>query len=80
VVTRGKKEIIKLVQVKTMRLVQVEKQYVRNQNGENTIQNICLLDSQILLLMHTKGHNVYFCMEILAVDSMALNKLKRHLK
>jgi hypothetical protein len=32
----------------------------KNLNSENTTQNICLLESQIMLLMERKGHNVYF--------------------
>jgi len=43
-----------------MKQVQVEKWYVKNLNAENIIQNICHLASQILMLIHKRGHNVYF--------------------
>jgi hypothetical protein len=34
-----------------MRLAQGEKRYVRSLNADNTIQNICLLDSWTLMLV-----------------------------
>jgi hypothetical protein len=32
----------------------------KNLNAENATQNICLLDSQVLMLTEKRGHNVYF--------------------
>jgi hypothetical protein len=60
VVTRGKIEIMKLVQVETMRIVQIEKLYAENINAENTIQNTCLLVSQILMLMEKRGQQCLY--------------------
>jgi hypothetical protein len=50
-------QIMKLVQVKIMRLVQVHERYVKDLNAENKTK-ICLLDSQILMLMEKRGHYV----------------------
>jgi translation elongation factor P/translation initiation factor 5A len=47
-----------------MKPVQVEKQYEKTIPAKNTIQNICVLDSQILL-MEKRGHSVYFVTKIL---------------
>jgi hypothetical protein len=40
---------MKLVRIRTMRLVQMEKQNPKILNSEKMVQNICLLDSQILM-------------------------------
>jgi hypothetical protein len=47
-----------MVQVKAMRLVQLQKWYVKTPYRENTIQNICFLDSQLMMLEKT-GQSVY---------------------
>jgi hypothetical protein len=57
VVTGGKIEKIKLISGKNMRPVHVEKQYARNLNAENTIQNICFVDTQTCML-EGRGHSV----------------------
>jgi hypothetical protein len=46
---------MKLVRLKKMDIVQVEKRYVKNLNAGNRIQNICLMDSQILMSMEKRG-------------------------
>jgi len=51
---------MKMVCIKTVRLVQLGERYMKNLNRENTIQNICILDSQLLMLMEKRGHNIYF--------------------
>jgi hypothetical protein len=50
-IQKEKIELKKPAQVKTVRLVLVEGWYVKNLNVENTVQNVYLLDSQILLFM-----------------------------
>jgi hypothetical protein len=35
---------MKLVSVETIRLIEIEKQYIKDLNAENTTQNICILD------------------------------------
>jgi hypothetical protein len=77
-VMRGKIEIMKLVQVKITRPVEVEKWSVKILNAENMIQNISLLDLQILLLMEERPHCL-LCTKILTADSMKADKLMRHL-
>jgi hypothetical protein len=49
VVTRGKAEIMKLISIKTMGLVQLEKLYVK----------IGLLDSQMLMIMEATMFTLY---------------------
>jgi hypothetical protein len=60
VFTREKTEVTQFIPVMSVRLVQVERLYVREQNAENIVQNIRLFDSQILMMMEKRGHNVYF--------------------
>jgi hypothetical protein len=52
-----RKEIMKVVLVETMRPAQVQKWYVKGLNAKDMIYDICLLDSQILILMAKSGHN-----------------------
>jgi hypothetical protein len=59
-VTSEGMEVMKLVQIKTMRLLQVEKRHVKNLNAENAIQNVSLFDSQTFILREKRGHGVYF--------------------
>jgi len=60
-----------MVQVKKMRLVQVEKQYIKNLNADKTIKSICNLDLQPQCLI---------CMKISTADSIKPYKLKGHLE
>jgi len=60
VATKRKKEIMKLCGVKTARMCEAENRYVRNLIAKNSTSYICLLDSQILMLMEKRGHSVYF--------------------
>jgi hypothetical protein len=53
-------EIIELIRVKTVKPVQGKKLHAENLNTENMIQNICLFDSQLLMLMGKGGHSFYF--------------------
>jgi hypothetical protein len=42
-----------------MEVVKVEEQYIKSLNAGKTIQNICPLDSHMLMLMDKRGHSVY---------------------
>jgi hypothetical protein len=50
---------MKLVRVKTEASSKTETVY-KKLNATNMIQDVCLLDSQILMLMEETGHSVYF--------------------
>jgi hypothetical protein len=63
-----------------MRIVHVEKRYVENIHAENTTQNICLLDSQMVDGDVEERPHCLLSMNILALDSMKPNKLTRHLE
>jgi len=70
---------MKLVQVKTVSLVQVEEPYVKNLNAENTIQSIFFAFTNISSVGEERL-KCFHCMKILAVDCMKLNTLKKHLE
>jgi len=50
---------MKLLRIKTMGSIKVEKQHVKYLNEENTEQNICL-NSQTLTLMEKRGERTLY--------------------
>jgi hypothetical protein len=59
VVTTRKIEKMKLVRIKTMEAISCTETVCKSLNAENTIQNTCLLDSHVFMLLGKRGHNVY---------------------
>jgi hypothetical protein len=66
-------EKMKLVRVKTVRLVQVGKRYVKYRNEENVIQNMTFGFTNIHVDGGERPHYL-LCMNILTADSKRPNK------
>jgi hypothetical protein len=73
VVTKRKIDIMKLVRVQTEGKDEMEKRYVKN---ELKRYKICLLDSQIIMVMEMRGPQCLLCMKIVAADSMKPKNIK----
>jgi len=69
---------MKLVRVKTMRLLEIQKVYVKNLNAGNAIQNMSL-GFKYIDADGEERPQCLLCMNILAVDSIRSNKLKRQI-
>jgi hypothetical protein len=60
---------------KVMNLVQVYKRDVRNLSAENVVQNVCLLDSQILMLIK-KGGQIFTLYETFGCGQHEVQQMK----
>jgi hypothetical protein len=75
VVTKGKSEIMKLRRVKTLRVVQVEKRYVKKPKCRKCYTKYLSFEFTDINVDGKERSQCLLCMKILAADSMKLTKI-----